>query len=309
MDYGVDLQTNLWAFPRGMQRDDAIDGSLRWASAYGSIAAGTYDIATADGMNEAGLAGHLQWLSETDYGKRDDSRPALGLSVWLQYYLDNFATVADAVAWTEESQVQVVTVEDPGTGRVVTEHLALEDATGDSAIIEYLDGTPSIWHDRSCTVMTNSPPYAEQLELLESIVGFGGDTPLPGGTDAPDRFARASHYLSTLPPPASRTEAVAALLSVMRNASQPFRLPDPDDPYTSPTIWRAIADLTGKVYVFESTRRPHAVWARLDGLGLAEGAPARKLDLAAGSGLVGDVTDHFVQTEPFQFMRAEPGRQ
>lgn len=55
MDYGVDLQTNLWAFPRGQERDDAVDGSLRWTSRFGSLAAGAYDVATADGLNEAGL--------------------------------------------------------------------------------------------------------------------------------------------------------------------------------------------------------------------------------------------------------------
>lgn len=131
---------------------------------------------------------------------------------------------------------------------------------------------------------------------------------MPGGTDAPARFARASYYLGRLPAPASRTEAIAALLSVMRNAAQPFRLPDPDQPFASTTIWRTVADLTGKVYVFESTRRPNIVWVRLDGLDLSEGAPTRKLDLVADTGLegglVGDVTDAFAETPAMQFMRA-----
>lgn len=153
MDYGVDLLTNLWSFPRGLERDNAVDGSLSWTSRYGSVAAGTYDVATADGMNEAGLAGHLHWLSEAQYGERDESRPALGLSVWLQYFLDTCGTVAEAVAWIEESQVQVVSDEDPGTGRPVTTHLALDDATGDSAIVEYLDGAPRVWHDRAYAVL------------------------------------------------------------------------------------------------------------------------------------------------------------
>lgn len=307
MDYGVDLQTNLWVFPRGQERDDAIDGTLRWTSRLGSLAAGTYDVATAEGLNEAGLAGHLLWLSEADYGERDERRPALAVSVWLQYVLDTFASVADAVAWIEDSQVQVVSDRDPGTGRPVTVHLALDDASGDSAIVEYLDGSPRVWHGREHAVLTNSPPYVEQLRLLGEIEGFGGSETLPGGTDAPARFARAAFYLARLPEPASRTEAVAALLSVMRNASQPFRLPDPEQPFASTTLWRTVTDLSDRVLVFESTRRPNIVWCRLDGLDLSEGAPARRLDLVADTGLegglVGDVTGAFEESPPMRFLR------
>lgn len=207
--------------------------------------------------------------------------------------------------------MQVVSDRDPGTGRPVTVHLAFDDATGDSAIVEYLDGAPRIWHGREHAVLTNSPPYDEQLRLLRGIEGFGGDATLPGGTEAPARFARAAFYLAKLPQPATRTEAVASLLSVMRNTSQPFRLPDPDQPFASTTIWRTVADLTGRVVVFESTRRPNVVWARLDGIDLSEGAPVRRLDLVGDSGLegglVGDVTDAFEESSPMRFLRVGEG--
>lgn len=94
----------------------------------------------------------------------------------------------------------------------------------------------------------------------------------------------------------------------MRNASQPFRNPDPDKPFTSTTIWRTVGDLTNLVYVFESTRRPNGFWVRIDGLDLSEGAPVRKLDLVNDTGLegglVGDVTDEFIESPPMEFLRA-----
>ncbi|WP_347238307.1 linear amide C-N hydrolase [Dietzia sp. B19] len=221
---------------------------------------------------------------------------------------DSFATVAEAVEWMRQSRVQIRTSGDPVTGTTVTVHLALDDRSGDSAIIEYIDGEPHIWHDRSYTVMTNSPPFAEQLERLHEIEGFGGDRPLPGGTDADERFARAAFYLDRLPAPADRTRAVAELLSVMRNASQPFRVPDPDHPNASTTLWRTITDHVDGVYVFEDTGRPNIVWVRLDGLDLSEGAPVRKLDLVADTGLegglVGEVSAHFEATAPMEFLRA-----
>lgn len=297
MDWAVDTGTNLWAFPRGMERDDGIDGTLAWRSDYGSLVASGYDLLSVDGINDGGLAAHQLFLPESHYGELDGSRPALSVAVWMQYVMDKFETVAEAVAWLEESQLAIAAQADPATGRSVTLHLALEDASGDSAIVEYLDGTPRIHHGREYTVMTNSPPFDEQLERLRELEGFGGDRPLPGGTDADQRFARAAFYLRRLPAPQSTSEAVASLLSVMRNASQPFREPDPDKPYASQTQWRTLADLTHGVYVFESAHHPNIVWVRLSALDLSDGAPARKLELVADTGLegglVGDVSDRF----------------
>lgn len=308
MDYGRELASNLWTFPAGIERDDRVDGTLTWRSKYGSLTVGGDDLMTVDGVNEQRLAGHMLVLSESDYGERDEGRPALAMSIWLQYILDNFASVAEAVEWTVRSGVQIVPQVDPASGRPIGLHLALEDGSGDSAVIEYLDGAATIHHGREYTVMTNSPPYDQQLELLGDVAGLGAERPLPGSNDPEDRFARAAYYLTRLPAPASTTEAVAALLSVMRNAAQPFRIPDPEKPYASQTIWRSIIDLTNGIYVFESASRPNIVWARLDGLELDEGETTSKLDLAADAGLeggfVGDVTDDFAAAARLQFLPA-----
>ncbi|MBA3325428.1 MAG: linear amide C-N hydrolase [Rhodobacteraceae bacterium] len=57
-----------------------------------------YDIATVDGMNEAGLAGNVLYLAEADYGNAAASgKPLMSIAAWLQYVLDNFATVDEAV--------------------------------------------------------------------------------------------------------------------------------------------------------------------------------------------------------------------
>ncbi|MBH0118930.1 linear amide C-N hydrolase [Rhodococcus sp. HM1] len=306
MDYHRDTGTNLWSLPRGIDRRDGVGGSLTWTSKFGSVVAAAFDMMTVDGMNEAGLSGHILWLAESDYGTYDPSRPALSMAVWMQYFLDNFATVAEAAAWIEQTEVQVVPLGDPATGEVPTVHLALDDATGDSAIVEYVDGKATVWHDRSYQVMTNSPTYDKQLELLREVEGFGGDKPLPGTTDAADRFARAAYYVGRLPEPESGVEAVAGMFSVIRNAAQPFRVPDPDKPYASQTIWQTVGDLTGKRYVFASTTRPNVLWVDLSELDFTEGAPARKLDLlgdtALEGGLGGNVTDRFVDTAPFTFL-------
>ncbi len=209
-----------------------VGGSLSWTSKFGSVVAGAFDMMTVDGMNEAGLSGHILWLAESDYGTHDPTRPALSMAVWMQYFLDNFATVAEAAAWIEQTEVQVVPLGDPATGEVPAVHLALDDATGDSAIVEYIDGKVTVWHDRSYHVMTNSPTYDKQLELLREIDGFGGDRPLPGTTQAADR-SRAPHTTSAGSPPnrraRSRPSPGCSVSSVTRPSRSEFRI------RTSPT--------------------------------------------------------------------------
>jgi len=70
MDWAEDIKTNLWIFPRGIQRN-GLGGSntIEWVSKYGSVIASAYDIASSDGMNEKGLVANMLYLAESDYGK------------------------------------------------------------------------------------------------------------------------------------------------------------------------------------------------------------------------------------------------
>ena len=306
MDYHRDLETNLWKLPRGVERDDGVHGVLTWTAKYGSVVATAFDMISVDGINEAGLSGHILWLAESSYAPADPARTSLSQAVWLQYLLDNCATVAEAVDWATQNELQVVQLVDPASGEVPAIHLAIDDATGDSAIFEYIDGEMVVHHSRDYKVMTNSPPYDEQLELLKKVEGFGGDQPVPGTTLASDRFARAAYYSSRLAQPTTQLEAIAAMFSVIRNAAQPFRVPDPGKPDASQTIWQVVIDLTAKRFVFESTTRPNIVWVDLDDLDFSEGSKELKLDLgsrlALEGGIAGNVHDEFVESDGLHFL-------
>ena len=82
-----------------MKRDGGVgEGSIAWTSKYASVGAGFYNVATVDGMNDAGLAGNVLYLAESYYGDAKASgKPLLSIGGWLQYVLDNYATVAEAV--------------------------------------------------------------------------------------------------------------------------------------------------------------------------------------------------------------------
>ncbi|WHU49675.1 linear amide C-N hydrolase [Gordonia sp. L191] len=311
MDFHQNLHTNLWKLPRGISRDDRLTGALKWTAKYGSLTAGVFDILSTDGVNEKGLAGHILWLAESEYGSPDESRPQLAMSVWLQFYLDNFASVGEAVAWTQENRPRVAPVVDPTGGSTPAVHLALDDASGDSAIFEYIDGALHIYHSLDYLVMTNSPSYDQQLELVKKFHGLGGDDPLPGTCSAQDRFARALYYVGVQPQPTSQVLAIGAMLSIIRNAAQPSRIPDPGKPDASQTLWQVVVDLTNLRYVFESTTRPNTVWVDLKDLDFSDGSGEARLDLlgklALEGGIAGEVHEHFTRRK-FHIVSAEQAK-
>jgi penicillin V acylase-like amidase (Ntn superfamily) len=306
MDWLEDTKSNLWLLPRGMNREGlAGPNSLTWTSKYGSVITSVYDIASADGMNQKNLASHMLWLAESNYGKRDESIPGLSISLWLQFFLDNFATVDEAVTFVQDHPFQLLPCTAGTSGKDSEVHMMIEDISGDVAIFEYIDaGKPKIYHSSRYNVMTNSPTFEKQLENLKQYQGFGGNKSLPGTTEAADRFVRAAYYQKSLPPKATSTrEAVAGVISVARNVSQPFGTADPFRPNISSTLWRTVSDLTNRVYYFESTTSPNIIWVRLDELDFSQGAPVKKIDLVNDPDRVGNVSAEFKDTEPFEWAK------
>ena len=137
MDWKTEMHSNLWVFPKGMERNgETGTNSLKWTSKYGSVVTSAFEIASTDGMNEKGLVANLLWLPEAEYPIRDQSKPGLAITAWVQYMLDNFATVGEAVAAIDENTFQVVSDMMPDGSRLATLHLSISDATGDCAIFE-----------------------------------------------------------------------------------------------------------------------------------------------------------------------------
>ncbi len=54
-----------------------------------------------------------------------------------------------------------------GEGRDIGVHVAIQDATGDSAVIEHVGGEMQIYHGRDVVVMANEPSMDKQMELLK----------------------------------------------------------------------------------------------------------------------------------------------
>lgn len=301
--FEADLGTNIWLYPRGLTRTSNTARPTIWTSKYGSLVTTLYEAVSADGMNEKGLVVNLLYLPESKYPEAvpGDARPTLPNSAWVQYVLDNYATVAEAVADLRKERFRVVPIKAP-TGEPGTVHLSISDASGDSAIFEYLNGKLVVHHSRDYQVMTNSPPFDQQLALNTYWKGIGGTIFLPGTNRASDRFVRASYYINAAKQSADPRTAVATVFSVMRNVSVPIGIKIPGQPNIADTLWLTVADQKNRVYYYQDTKSPSVLWADMKQLNFSEGSGARRLQLAGNPDVGGNQTANFKPAPVFRFM-------
>jgi len=317
MDWAQDMGTNLWLFPRGIERNgNAGADSIRWTSKYGSVISSIYETATVDGINEKGLVANVLYLVESDYGTTE-GHPTLSISMWAQYVLDNFPTVSEAVEALSKEPFRIVAPTLPD-GSPAQGHLAISDPSGDSAIFEYVGGKLVIHHGREFTVMTNSPIFSEQLALNTYWQSIGGTVFLPGTNRASDRFARASffvgavpketdpNYIAAVPCRSFDFQAIASVLSIMRSVSVPLGMTMPGQPNIASTIWRTAADQKNLIYYFDSATTPNTFWVKLSDLDFTKGSPVQCLAVAGGRVYSGDAAKSFAPKKPFAWLAGDP---
>ncbi|MHA3787148.1 linear amide C-N hydrolase [Flavobacterium hauense] len=308
MDWKSSIPANLWIFPRGMQRNgEAGNSSIKWKSKYGSVITSSWDIASSDGMNEKGLVGNLLWLAESEFPKfeKNGTKKFLSVSLWLQYTLDSFATVEEAVNTFEKNNFSVVSSHIPGTDIFATVHLSISDPTGDNAIFEYINGKLVIHHDKKYVVMTNSPIFEEQLAINSYWKGIPGTIMLPGTNRAADRFTRASYYIDAIPKTDDTRTAIASVFGVIRNCSVPLGISSPTEPNISSTRWRTVADQKNLVYYFDNVLNPNVIWVEFNKIDFSEKAKTRKLSLENNENYSGESLINFKVTQPFTFAGIE----
>ncbi len=136
--------------------------SLVWISKYGSI---TFNQIGREfpygGMNEAGLVIEQMWLEETQY-PMPDKRYGITELQWIQYQLDNSATIQDVIA--SDSLIRI------SNTSVAKIHFLIADAAGNVAVIEFIKGKMLVHQKEQLPfpVLTNCP-YDVSLKFKESI--------------------------------------------------------------------------------------------------------------------------------------------
>jgi choloylglycine hydrolase len=294
MDLYISDEPQMVVYPRGTEHEGMVgENSLHWKSKYGNVVITAFHTpAASEGLNEMGFGAHLLYLNDSQYEKRDTSKPGLSNVMWAQYLLDNCKTVDEALTEVKNFQVVATKVH----GREWPIHIAFEDASGDSAIIEFIKGKMVVHHGKQYQVMTNEPAYDIQLANLKKYKFFGGKLAMPGDVDPLSRFVRAASYLKTLPAPKNCMDAMAGIASVMRTTMVPFGAEDTSGSVAEDswaTRWMSVQDLSNKIYYFNSTQAPNMIWLDFKKLNFAQGAPVMRVDLTDLQ-QVGDVSKNLV---------------
>lgn len=126
------------------------DGNVaHWISKYGSV---TFNQNGKEmpygGMNEVGLTVEMLWLETSQYNIGEAKNYVNELE-WIQYQLDNYSSINQVIDNLNNIKIY------PIKGKV---HYILADRTGESVIIEYLNGKSLIHHSNKefCQVITNN---------------------------------------------------------------------------------------------------------------------------------------------------------
>lgn len=161
---------------------------IKWISKYGSI---TFNQAGREfpygGINEKGLVVEQMWLDETIYPEIDE-RYGLSVLQWIQYQLDNSATVNEVI--NSDTLIRISSLS------VAPLHFLVCDKAGNKATIEYLNGK-MVYHTGSTlpvSVLTNHP-YEKSVEYLKTKADFGGEDTASYTAESLDRFANAASMI------------------------------------------------------------------------------------------------------------------
>ncbi|MGZ8539525.1 MAG: linear amide C-N hydrolase [Chitinophagaceae bacterium] len=224
-DAGMVCTNQRGLFKTSMKNNDG--KTVSWTSQYGSISFNQYgkEFPTG-GMNEKGLVVELMWLEGTVYPKPDD-RPAIGVLQWIQYQLDNCASIEEVIA--SDKKIRIISNGTPL-------HYLVADAKGDAATIEFLEGKMVVHkgNDLVLPVLTNDT-YDRSVKS-----NARGETT---GNNSLERFSTACKMIQEYKAGAGEKNLVDQSFDILSNVSQ--------GDYTK---WSIVYDITGKKIYFKTQK-------------------------------------------------------
>ena len=301
LDWRTPIPTNIYVYPAGVAKQSMPSGPrLQWVSKYGSVLAVGYDGGVTEGMNEKGLemAGLFCKTAKYDTASENSNDNVVSLSMFVSYFLDNFATVDEVEEWLNANHFTISGKTFDG-GTVSLLHWALTDSTGTTLLMEYVDGKLNLYKGRDLQVLTNDPAYPQMKAINSYWEGVGGVNMFPGGVKSADRFVRADFFIHHVPTNVDYYTALGSLSSIMGTVSVPYGYEIEGEPNVSSTQWRSIADITGGKYYFRFADSLGEFWIDLGRLSLKPGSPILKLDTSKHIDLVGCANGHLKKTPGF----------
>lgn len=301
LDWRTPIPTNLYVYPQGVSKESMPEGNrLEWTSKYGSVVAVSYDGGVTEGMNEKGLVVNGLFCKESVYkvAAPDSKIPVVSLAMFPAFFLDNFATVEEVAQWLAENDFAIYGKTFDG-GTVSLLHWAMTDASGDTILLEYVDGQLTTYRGRDLQVLTNDPVWPQMQAINKYWKAVGGVNMLPGTVRSTDRFVRADFFIHHVPTNVAYKDAWGSLNSIMGTVSVPFGYQIEGEPNVSSTQWRSIADPTTGKYYFKFAVGTGDFWIDLQHLILKPGAPILKLDTVKNEGITGNANKYLKKSSGF----------
>jgi choloylglycine hydrolase len=245
--------------------------TISWISVYGSITFNQYgkEFPTG-GMNEKGLVVELMWLDGTKY-PADDGRPAVGVLQWIQYQLDNAATVAEVIG--SDSKLRI-------NERATPLHYLVADAAGNVATIEFLNGKMTVHQDKDLPfpVLTNDT-YASSVQTAKPIVEKKTEVNL--SNNSLDRFVKACGMVKKYTENKLDIPVTDYAFSILDKVAQ-----------GNFTKWSIVYDISNKKIYFKTASNKEIKQVQFSAFDLACNKPAKMFNMnQEGSG---DISSRFI---------------
>ena len=219
----------------------ATDRPPTWTAQYGSVTFNQYGREfPVGGINEAGLAVEVLWHFSAVYPE-PDARPSLNELQWIQYHLDNYASVKEMI--THADEIRIVRL-------YANVHYMAVDKQNHSASFSYIDGKLVI--NKDILAITNTT-LSKSLSYLEKFTGFSGNLSIPKGKGSLARFVITRSMLAADDrPDADRDETVDFAFSIL----DAVKTPD----YTQ---WQIVYDLASREIHFRTAENQRRRRVRL----------------------------------------------
>ncbi|HQO20082.1 MAG TPA: linear amide C-N hydrolase [Acidobacteriota bacterium] len=229
---------------------------LRWVSKYGSLTYNVFGKEFPDGgLNEAGLYVGEMTLMGTEWPAREDVA-GFYHHHWMQYLLDNFATVDEALSSLSTALPE---------GHCQW-HFFLADKNGKAAVVEFIGGKPVVYSGEKLpyTILGNDR-YDLELKDILNYKGFGGGKdPAPKYEKEDPRFRWAA--LMFREPP--KTEpSVDFAFRALKKAD------------LGNNKWTLVYDITGKKLYFRTSEQPSLKWIDISVLDFSCSKMTRAIDI------------------------------
>ncbi|SMY15009.1 linear amide C-N hydrolase [Photobacterium aquimaris] len=224
MDWSESTQPTLVNYPKNSEYSTHLSKLNNINAKYAVTGITAYGI-LLDGLNSQGLSGNVLYDGGMDLGIADPQQK-VGAITYLRHLLSQYKNVNELVTAIKDSAPIEELIN--GIPVRIALHISFQDPSGDSAIIEWRDGKPQIWHGKQYTVLTNQPGYDQHLaNVKRSQRGWGeqaqqwSQTNLGtgGNTNPEDRFIHTTYFSKHLQQPTSVINGILKLDSTM------FRIP------------------------------------------------------------------------------------